>query len=523
MTFPLRCLRGLFLPLVLLIVSVEASRSADPNGPVSEAVLLDRKVIEEAKKGSEALANLTYLCDEIGPRLTGSANLKRANDWAADRMRAYGLSNVHHEGWSVPEGWERGPAHARLIEPNTGVHLSVAAMGWSPGTNGKVLADVVILKARDSKELAAYKGKLKGAVVLTAPPSRVPLVQDIDRPDPQAKDNKGVWPSRPGGQRGPGDLAFYRERSEFLKSEGVAAILMDSAKPLGLLVTTGSWETKDRPSAINRMPALYVAHNHYELLYRLASRPAPAKTRIELEVKNTFLPGPLPAYNTVGEIPGTDKPNEYVVVGGHLDSWDLAQGATDNGTGSVVVLETARVLMKSGIRPRRTIRFILFTGEEQGLHGSKAYVTQHKDELPRISACLVHDTGTGKVTGLGLRHRPGLQPILEKELASLRELGLTDFQAAFILGSDHATFDRAEVPGLCMSQESAGYRLSHHTQADTLDRALEPNLIQGAQVIAVTALRLANRDSLLPREKVEQRGPRRGPVEEGKEQPKDKK
>src|SRR5262249_49742188 len=155
------------------------------------------------------------------------------------------------------------------------------------------------------------------------------------------------------------------------------------------------------------------------------------------------------------------------------------------------------------------------TGEEQGLHGSKAYVAQHKDELPKITAALIHDTGTGEVTGIGLRHRPGLRPLLEKELASLHSLGLTDFQASFISGSDHSTFDGAGVPGLMFHQESAGYRLSHHTQADTLDRAVEPNLIQAAQVMAVTALRLANRDTLLPREKVE-RGPRSQPREQPK-------
>ncbi len=207
-----------------------------------------------------------------------------------------------------------------------------------------------------------------------------------------------------------------------------------------------------------------------------------------------------------------------MIVGGHLDSWDLAQGATDNGTGSVVVLETARLLVKSGLKPRRTIRFVLFTGEEQGLHGSKAYVTQHKDELPRISACLVHDTGTGKVIGMGLRHRPILRPLLEKELASLHGLGLTNFQAAYITGSDHASFDRAGVPGLMFWQELAGYRLSHHTPADTVDRAIEANLIQSVQVMAVTALRLANRDALLPRDKEARQGPRGNPKEPARPQ-----
>jgi acetylornithine deacetylase/succinyl-diaminopimelate desuccinylase-like protein len=171
---------------------------------------------------------------------------------------------------------------------------------------------------------------------------------------------------------------------------------MDASKPHGLLNMTGSWRGRDRADSGERLPTLFMAHEHYALLHRLATRPAPARTRVEVEITNQFIPGPITVYNTVGEIPGKDKPNEYVIVGAHLDSWDLAQGTTDNGTGSSIVLETARILKHCGVPPRRTIRFVLFSGEEQGLHGSKAYTTRHKDELPRISMCLVHDTGTGR-------------------------------------------------------------------------------------------------------------------------------
>src|SRR5262249_22111216 len=157
----------------------------------------------------------------------------------------------------------------------------------------------------------------------------------------------------------------------------------------------------------------FVAHEHYALLHRLASRPAPAKTRVEIEIKNTFIPGPVVVYNTVGEIRGSEKPDEYVVLCAHLDSWDLAQGTTDNGTSSSVVWEAARLLSRSGLIPKRTIRFILFTGEEQGLVGSREYVKQHKDELARVSMCLAHDTGTGKVVGLGLQGREVIKPILD--------------------------------------------------------------------------------------------------------------
>jgi dipeptidyl aminopeptidase/acylaminoacyl peptidase len=486
----------LALPALLLIPVLVSAQPPSPD----EAVALDRKVIAEAAAHSEALANLTHLCDQVGPRLTGSKNLKRAADWAAEKMKAYGLSNVHQEAWSLPEGWERGTASARVIEPDTGVNLSIASQAWMPGTKGKVQGDVVIIRATTLKELEPLKGKLKDAVVMTRPPDKVPSLEEIDRPT-----------ARPGGGGGGGRGAFgrggedarefARQFSGFLEKEGVAAVLTDSGKPLGLLNMGGVMMGADRPSAANRVPRAFVAHDHYEMLWRLASRPAPARTRVEIEIKNTFVPGPIAVSNVVGEIIGRDKPDEMVVCGAHLDSWDLGTGTTDNGSGTTVVLEAARALAKTGIRPRRTIRFVLFTGEEQGMLGSKAYTDKHKDELPRVSAALVHDTGVGKIVGIDARHRPVLQPILARELAGLKDLGVASFDGAFISGSDHATFDRFGVPGLMFRQERAGYFLSHHSQADTMDRAIEANLIQGAQVMAVAALRIADLDALLPRDR----------------------
>jgi hypothetical protein len=510
--------------LLLALTLSPAAPAAEPTAREAEALALDRKVLAEVKAGSEVLANLTYLCDEIGPRLTGSKNLRRANDWAAEKMKAYGLTEVHQEAWSLPEGWERGSASLRLLEPDNGVRLTVASAAWTPGADGKVQADVVALKATTSRELAEYKGKLKGAVVLSRPPYKLLPSAELDGPSGAL--SNPIAPDGPGRRNTEEARAFFRELSDFLKKEEAAAILSDSGKPFGLLDMTGGFDGKDRPSAVNRTPRLFVAHNHYEMLYRLATRKE-GRTRVELEVSNKFVAGPIAVYNTVGEIRGAEKPDEVVVVGAHLDSWDLGQGATDNGTGTAVVLEAARALVKSGVKPRRTIRFVLFTGEEQGLHGSKAYVEKHKDELARISACLVHDTGTGKITGVDAGHRPVLQPLLAREFAALKELGVSDFQARFIGGSDHASFDRAGVPGLMFRQEVAGYRLNHHSQMDLLDRAVEANLVQGAQVMAVAALRLADLDGLLPRDKAEPKDAAKDPNKEApkdaKEKPKDAK
>jgi carboxypeptidase Q len=505
--FPSFLRASLLLGMVSLLLPALLGEPA-----VNDAVALDNKIIAEAKSNSEIMANLTYLSDVIGPRLTGSPALKQANEWTAAKMRSYGLSNVHLEGWTIPVGWERGKASLRIVEPNNGRSLTVAAMGWTPSTKGKVVGEVVVLKARNAAELAPYKGKLKNAVVLRGVPATIRPVAErgfgVERPRnrPEAKgDKKGAAkaeaPPPPRPERGYPSMAFRRELTEFLHKEGVAVILMDAGKPHGLLNMTGGWRGDDRVNASEPLPSLFVAHEHYAQLYRLATRPAPAKTRVEVEIENKMIPGPIAVYNTVGEIRGSEKPDEFVVVGAHLDSWDLGQGTTDNGTGSCVVLEAARILTKSGIQPKRTIRFVLFTGEEQGLHGSKEYVKRHKDEMAKTSMALVHDTGTGRVLGIGLQGRAAIKPIVEKELVSLKELGVADIDLRGMNGTDHLSFEKANVPGFAVRQDPVEYRLSHHSQSDTLDKAREPDLIQGAQVMAIASVRVANLPQLLPRDK----------------------
>ncbi|HKA07102.1 MAG TPA: M20/M25/M40 family metallo-hydrolase [Gemmataceae bacterium] len=516
------CLFSLVLPL----------RAQDAGGDKA-ALDLDSKIIADAQKTSEIMKNLGYLSDVIGPRLTGSANLKRANEWTAEVMKSYGLSNVHLEPWEIPIGWERGTATMKLIEPDNGRGLTVAAAGWSPGTKGKIVSDVVVLNARNKADLEKYRGKLKNAVILRGEPAKVAPVTDLsygpgqprgkrDPKDgekgPDAKsdekkaeekktdekktdEKKGEEPKGPDRFRGFND-PFQRDLAEFLRAEGAVVTLRDSGKPHNLLVTTGGWpRNTDRGNAPEPMPSLFIAHEHYALLYRLATRPAPAVTRVEVEITNKFIPGPITVYNTVGEIPG-EKADEFVVVGAHLDSWDLAQGTTDNGTGSCIVLDTARLLVRSGVKPKRTIRFVLFTGEEQGLHGSRQYVTRHKDEMAKTSVALVHDTGTGKVQGFGLQGREAIKPIMDRELVSLKNVGgFSGVTLRGMGGTDHLSFEQAGVPGFACAQDMDEYRLTHHTQSDTFDKAKEPNLIQGAQVMAVTAMRVANLPDLLPRDR----------------------
>ncbi|MCX7700587.1 MAG: M20/M25/M40 family metallo-hydrolase [Gemmataceae bacterium] len=537
----------LFLWVILFVPAVRSdNKEPDAAAVAADAKALDQKILAEAKNHSEILANITYLCDVIGPRLTGSENLKRANEWAAERMRSYGLENVRLEPWEIPVGWERGPASARIVEPPINVNLLIASAGWTPGTKGKIVGPVVILKASKREDLAQYKGKLKDAIILRGEPRTIPpITTPIDpnlgpygiprqpmgnrpmgggdgqpmpnppasgdgqpTPNPPASGVGQPMPNRPmaGDQPPPrgnfGEMQrLNQEIRDFLKAEGVAAVLQDSSKPHGLLVTTGSWRGRERAEEQDGVTTLFIAHEHYRLLWRLASRPEPAVTKVELEVTNRFIPGPITVYNTVGEIRGSEKPDEFVVVGAHIDSWDLAQGATDNGTGTCVVLETARVLAKCGVKPKRTIKFVLFSGEEQGLHGSRQFVERHKDQMSKCSMALVHDTGTGKVISIGLQGREVLKPIFERELESLKEIGVTSISTRSIGGTDHQSFERVGVPGFACYQEPHEYRLTHHTQTDTVDKVIEANLIQGTQVMAVAAMRVANLPELLPRER----------------------
>jgi carboxypeptidase Q len=480
---------------VLVLVGVRAglaNAEADDSGSIAAA---DAQILSEVRDRSEAMQNIEYLSDEIGQRLTGSPQLKQANEWTADMFRKYGLTNVHLEPWTIAHSWTRGTAHARIISPAEHP-LTIASAGWAPSTAGVVRGPVLFVDIRKEEDFEKYRGKLKGAILITQEPESLspPKPNDnfIDSNRPMQ-----TPPPRQGEPVPPSPFAAFRavaqKRNAFFKQEGVAVVLRDSNKPHALLNMTGIGGEKFDIGAI---PTAFITGEGYRLLYRMQKR---GPVQMEIEMTNSFSDKPVEVYNTVAEIKGSEKPDEVVILGAHLDSWDLGTGSTDNGTGSMAVLEAARVLAKLNLKPKRTIRFVLFTGEEEGLCGSVKYVEAHKDELEKISGVLVHDTGTGKVLTLALHDNYQDREIVDQVLAPLKELKLLEPTMTHMSGTDHLSFDEAGVPGFWALQDGAEYSKTHHSQSDTFDKVWKDDLNQGAQVLAAWAYNTAQLPAMLPR------------------------
>jgi Zn-dependent M28 family amino/carboxypeptidase len=500
--------------LAIVLVGLLAARgwAADEQDAFAAA---DEQIIGEIRDHSELLGNLEYLSDEIGPRLTGTSQLKAANDWTAEMFKKYGLTNVHLEPYTIPHAWTRVKAEARIIAP-TEHPLTIAAAAWTPGTKGKVHGPVVYFDAREPKDFAKFKGKLKGAIVITSDPQPLSPARKIDQ---NAEINHPMEePPAPAGQPANPDpyeryLATAKARNKFFKDEGVLAILRDANKPQGLLnMTDGTTE----PFQMGPLAAAFITGEGYRMIFRMLKK---GPVQLELNITNTVSKKPVEVNNTVAEIRGQEKPDEVVILGGHLDSWDLGTGTTDNGTGSMVVLEAARTLAKLNLKPKRTIRFILFSGEEQGLIGSKEYVKEHKGELDKISAALIHDSGTGRVLAVGLHDNYQARPVVDQVIAPLGALKMMEPTMAREYGTDSLSFDEVGVPGFWCAQAIAEYNLTHHSQSDTFDKAWKDDLIQGAQVLATWAYNTAQLQDMVPRRPVSLMAPTTEKVEELKPDP----
>ena len=448
--------------------------------------LLRGDSVEDAVVGRQGDASaltgvVRHLTETIGPRLTGSPALLAAHRFAAERFRAAGLE-IALEPFPVPHSWERGPALGELLTPYRHV-LQLAQMGWTPRTGGPVTGPVRVFAPKSKADMEAFRGRIGDSIVLLGEPATdlEPLMMVLPlRIDPQGAEApaKGHGPS-------------LADKVAFLRAEGARAFLLDAGKPAGLL---GMSEVDLALGGRQGLPGAFVIHEQYLLLGHLAG--TGATVRLSLEGRTGAV---VECLNTVATIRGATAPDETVLVGAHLDSWDLGTGAADNAAGAAAVIEAARLLAASGARPRRSIRFVLFSGEEQGLLGSKAYVARHRDELKHHSAVFIIDTGTGRIDGLSLQGRAEVEPVMRRVVEPLAPLGVVDVDLRREWGSDHLPFDEAGVPAFCFEQVQHDYSRNHHSEADTFDKVKPAELQQAAVVAALTAYRTAQLPDLLPR------------------------
>ena len=440
------------------------------NGP--EKADVDR-ILSAAREESRVMDHLDHLANRIGPRLTSSDGLQTALEWTRDQFKSYEIENARLEQWGeFPVGFNRGPSSGRMIEPEAKA-LTFGTNSWTAGTKGPVKGKAMIAPT-NQEELDKVKESLKGAwVILPA----------------------GFSP------RGAVTGGEFRKTLDAAYDEAKIAGYVRGAR--GELILTGG-NFNINFDKLPTVPSVNLLKADYDLVVK--NLKDGKDVVLEFDIRNYFKKGPIPQFNVIADIPGTEFPDEYVIVGGHIDSWDGATGTVDNGTGCATTLEAARILMKAGVKPRRTIRFMLWSGEEQGLMGSRAFIKAHPDLMPKISAVLVHDGGTNYLSGI--LATKAMKADLDSALAPL--IGLDEKLPFAIrevsglprgIGSDHDSFLTVGVPGFFWSQAGkANYNRAHHTQFDTYDAAVPEYQKHSAMVAALGAFGVAGLDHKLSRE-----------------------
>ncbi len=470
------------------------------------------RIRDEGLSRSQIPEMASYLTDVVGPRLTGSPGIRRAYDWTASTMRGWGLENVAVEPWGeFGRGWENLSVSMRALTPYA-QPLEAWPVGWSGSTRGTVKGRAVIVDAQSAEDLAAYRGKLKGAFVLLQPFQ--PIEPEWQSPDRRASLDELLAPPAQTGAAD-ADAAASRERmraewqkrrelraamDELFIGEKVAAILQPSRWTYGMMLVGGTRAyAKDAPVG---PPELVLAHEDYGQIWRNVERGEPVE--LELNVANRWYDDDLQGYNVLADIPGTDLADQYVMIGGHIDSWHPGTGATDNAAGTVVMMEAMRILKTLGLPMRRTVRIGLWSAEEQGLIGSRRWVENHPELHDRISAYLNFDNGTGRIRGIHTQSNAAVVPVFEQLLWPFRDLGVVAVRNDDTGGTDHLSFDRAGIPGFQFIQDPIEYSFrTHHSNIDTYERLVIDDLEQSAVVVAALVYHLANRDEMLPRKPAE--------------------
>lgn len=463
-------MKNRFLTLVLTVlaasISAQARDTLKPKGPEEDGTkpALTR-IAGEGMMDSHAFQYLTELSDDVGARVTGSPACQKAIDWGVAKMKAMGLENVHTEKWSMWKGWTRGTAQAELLVPVRRM-LTVDSMGWTGSTPpGGAEGEVVTANLFDLDDEIKNVSRFRGKIVMMKP---------------EGEPKKNFWLI----------FAQFGDFLNTLQKAGAIAVIggQGGFKAEGMHLThTGILGF----AADFGLPVVDMTMEDQSQLERFVA--AGKTVRIHMNVQNKFTDGPVESANVVGEIVGREHPEEIVVVGAHLDSWDLSEGTTDNGTGSTSVLGAAEAIVKSGMLPRRTIRFILFTGEEQGLLGSLAYVKQHASEMRNHIGGVVLDTGQGPVKEFQLGGRDDLLQAFQPFAASLGDIRDIKVNDKLEFDTDTGPFILAGLPGINLDQDSPDYKYTNHSAADALEEVKPDVLAQNATVMALTAYWLADR------------------------------
>ena len=461
-----------FLLVASLCLAASDSTTPEPPSPAEDGTLPAlTSIAGRGMMDSRAYDYLEELSDDIGGRVTGSPQAAQAVEWGLAKMRRMNLANVHAETWQLSRGWTRVSAEAEIVSPIRH-RLMLDSLGWVGSTPaGGVEAEVVPVNSYHlDDEMKNNAARWAGKVLLLV--------------------HKGEAPAR---ERRGGSSRFGTFLKAAYAAHAVAVIGgQGGSRSTGMRLTHTGALGFDQYYDI---PVVSMTPEDEDQIERFLDHKKPV--RIRIDVQNRATDGPVESANVVGEIPGAEHPEQVVVVGGHLDSWDLAEGSTDNGMGVATTLGAAEAIVRSGAKPRRTIRFVLFTGEEQGLLGSQAYTRTHKDEMANHVAAVILDFGQGPVVGLSLGGRKDLIPAVEKFTGSVKAFGELKLDDNTIFGTDTGPFTLAGLPGINLDQDSPDYRYTHHSAVDTFDKVHPDIVTRDATLMALIAFWIADRPERL--------------------------
>jgi hypothetical protein len=557
-----RKILSVFLLYAFLLPTVAFGQAAAPVVYQAPKEVID-KIKDEGKNRSQVMQTLSYLTDVIGARLTGSPQMKRANEWTRDQMTKWGMQNAKLEAWGpFGRGWTLKGFDAQVVAPYN-IPITAYPKAWSPSTKGAVTADVVHFSVKTDADYDKYKGQLRGKVVLIAEPRQLKAVDEplslrytdeeltkmAAAPNPAiaaaAPRPQAATPSPEQAQRQQQQRAAAAQATKsmnFLLQEG-AAVLVDNSRAGsgGTIFVSGATVAQDVPAnpqdrpvrlaaqqkeaEAKMLPQMTVATEHYNRLVRMINQGE--KLRMTVNIQAEYSDADPMSYNTFAEIPGSDPKlkDEVVMLGGHMDSWHSATGATDNAAGVSVAMEAARIIQALGLKPRRTIRVGLWSGEEQGLFGSRAYVKQHFGEMQDVTAAAAGqpakrelvkkpdyekfsayynlDNGTGKIRGVYQQGNAAVAPIFKAWLEPFKEMGAATLTIANTGGTDHLAFDTIGLPGFQFIQDEIEYdSRTHHSNQDVFDRIQADDMKQAATVMAAFVYQTAMMDERLPRKEM---------------------